>query len=496
MLPMPAYRALERRFKQLADLRGALAILDWDQQAMMPTGGNDVRADQMATLQQIAHERLTSAETGQLLEQAEQETATLDSWQAANLREMRRSYLRAVALEPELVAALARATTHAEMIWREARAKADFALLQPALQEVLRLIREEAVAKGEALGLAPYDALLEGYEPGLTAAEIDRLFAPLVAFFPDFLDRVLARQVPPLPVEGNFPAAGQKALGERLMKALGFDFDHGRLDESAHPFCGGVPDDIRMTARYDERDAASGLMAVLHETGHALYNAGLPKAWRGQPVGRSRSLAVHESQSLLIEMQVCRSRAFLGYLAPLLAAAFGGDGPALAADNLYRRAIYVERGLIRVDADEVTYPLHVILRYRLEQALLSGDLPLADLPGAWNQGMRELLGVVPPSDREGCLQDIHWAGGAFGYFPCYTLGAMMAAQLSQALRTALPELDSLIAAGNFRPLLGWLRANIHEQGSLHETHELLTRATARPLEPQPFLDHLQSRYLP
>jgi carboxypeptidase Taq len=492
---MLAYRALEDRFKQLADLRGALAILNWDRQTMMPAGGNGVRADQIATVGQIAHERLTSAETGELLGEAEQAADALDSWQAANLREMRRSYVHATALAPELVAALARATAHAELVWREARAKADFSLLRPALEEVLRLTREEAVAKAQALGLAPYDALLEGYEPGLTAAEIDRLFAPLAAFLPGFLEQVLSRQVPPLPLAGPFPAARQKALGERLMAALGFDFDHGRLDESAHPFCGGVADDVRMTARYDESDAASGLMAVLHETGHALYNAGLPKAWRGQPVGRPRSLAVHESQSLLIEMQVCRSRAFLDYLSPLLAATFGGDGAALAPDNLYRRAIRVERSLIRVDADEVTYPLHIILRYRLEPALLAGDLPLADLPGAWNEGMRELVGVAPPTDREGCLQDIHWAGGAIGYFPCYTLGAMMAAQLSEALRAALPELDSLIAAGDFRPLLAWLRANIHEQGSLLDTSTLLTRATGRPLEPQPFLDHLRARYL-
>ncbi len=331
--------------------------------------------------------------------------------------------------------------------------------------------------------------------PGLTAAEIDRLFAPLAAFVPDCLERVLARQMPPLPLAGRFPAAGQKALGQRLMAALGFDFDHGRLDESAHPFCGGVPDDVRMTARYDESDAASGLMAVLHETGHALYNSGLPKAWRGQPVGRSRSLAVHESQSLLIEMQVCRSRAFQGFLAPLLAAAFGGDREALAPDNLYRRALRVERSLIRVDADEVTYPLHIILRYRLEMALLAGDLPLADLPGAWNEGMRDLLGITPATDREGCLQDVHWPGGAFGYFPCYTLGAMMAAQLSEALRAALPELDSQIASGDFRPLLAWLRTNVHEQGSLLDTRTLLTRATGRPLEPQPFLAHLEARYL-
>jgi carboxypeptidase Taq len=279
------------------------------------------------------------------------------------------------------------------------------------------------------------------------------------------------------------------------MGALGFDFERGRLDESAHPFCGGVPDDVRMTARYDESDAASGLMAILHETGHGLYNAGLPKAWRGQPVGRPLGMVAHESQSLLIEMQVCRSRAFLGYLAPMLREAFGVEGPAFAPDNLYRAAIRVSRGFIRVDADEVTYPLHVVLRYRLEKALLACDLPVADLPGAWNEGMRALLGITPPDDRLGCLQDIHWPGGAIGYFPCYTLGALMAAQLFEAIEDRAPDAVAGIGRGEFQPLLAWLRANIHEHGSLHDTQTLLTRITGRPLELQPFLDHLHRRYL-
>ena len=229
------------------------------------------------------------------------------------------------------------------------------------------------------------------------------------------------------------------------MAQMGFDFERGRLDESAHPFCGGVPDDIRLTARYEAADVTSGLMAILHETGHALYNAGLPRVWRHQPVGEARGYAVHESQSLLVEMQVCRSPAFLHYLAPLLAETFGRDDPALSADNLYRRAIHVERGFIRVDADEVTYPLHVILRYRLEKALLEGDLEVADLPGAWNEGMRELLGLTPPDDRVGCLQDIHWSVGAIGYFPCYTLGALMAAQLFEA--ASAPSRRSCLRSG-------------------------------------------------
>ena len=490
-----AYRALEARFARTSHIGGALSILQWDHQVMMPPGGSPVRAEQMATLRQIAHELLTSVGTGDLLDEAEQDTAELGPWQAANLREMRRSHRRATAMPTDLVAALVRATTAAEMIWREARPRADFATLRPALEEVVRLTREEAAAKAAALGRAPYDALLDGYEPGLGTAEIDALFEPLAAFLPDFLERVLAHQVEALPLEGHFPAARQKALGERLMRALGFDFNHGRLDESLHPFCGGVPDDVRMTARYDETDAATGLMAVLHETGHALYNAGLPKEWRHQPVGKPRSFAVHESQSLLVEMRICRSRPFLAHLAPMLAETFGVGGAAFSVDNLYRQAIRVERGLIRVDADEVTYPLHVILRYRIEKALLAGEIEVADLPAAWNDGMRALLGVVPPDDRLGVLQDIHWPSGAIGYFPCYTLGAILAAQLYEAMIAAVPELPAHIKEGDFRPLLAWLRANIHEQGARYETQELIARATGRPLELKPFLRHLETRYL-
>lgn len=488
-----AYPALEERFKRLSDIGGALAVLEWDHQVMMPRGGNETRAEQVATLRQMAHELLTEPRTGALLDQAE-DTSALNPWQRANLREMRRAYTRAIALEPALVAALARATARAEMTWRDARANADFKSLAPALAEVVRLTREEAAAKAQALDLAPYDALLEGYEPGVSSAQIDALLDPLAAFLPDFLEQVLARQTAPSPIEGPFPLARQVSLGRRLMAQLGFDFERGRLDESSHPFCGGVPDDIRMTARYEEADVTSGLMAILHETGHALYNAGLPRVWRHQPVGGARGMAVHESQSLLIEMQVCRSAAFLAYLAPILASTFERDDPALSAANLYRRAIHVARGYIRVDADEVTYPLHVILRYRLEKALLGGDLEVADLPGAWNEAMAELLGLTPPDDRLGCLQDIHWPAGAIGYFPCYTLGAIMAAQLFDAATRALPDLQPALGQGDFRPLLGWLRANVHQQGSLLDTQELLTRATGRPLELQPFLDHLQARY--
>ncbi|OZB03353.1 MAG: carboxypeptidase M32, partial [Rhizobiales bacterium 39-66-18] len=295
-------------------------------------------------------------------------------------------------------------------------------------------------------------------------------------------------------LEGPFPVEAQRALGLKMMAVVGFDFERGRLDVSTHPFCGGADNDVRITTRYNEADFASALMGVMHETGHALYEQGRPQAYLSQPVSMARGMSVHESQSLLMEMQACRSREFIGYAAPILRAAFGGSGPAWEADALWRRYTRVERGFIRVDADEVTYPAHVILRYRLEKALIADTMPLSELPAAWNAGMQELLGVIPPDDRLGCLQDIHWPSGGWGYFPTYTLGAMTAAQVFDAACKADGDILPGIATGDFAPLVAWLRANIHSQGSLYETDELLTRATGRPLDAAVFKSHLIRRY--
>jgi carboxypeptidase Taq len=490
------YAALEERFRRVAGIEGALAILNWDTAVVMPKKAAGERGDQLATLKRLSHDLLTHAETGEQLAGAEVET-DLDPWRQANLREMRRKYRHARALEPALVEALARATTACEMTWREARASSDFAMLAPQLEEVVRLVREAAAVTGAALGLDPYDALLDSYQPDLRDEQVVPLFERLGRELPPLVDAILARQAEaPSPVipTGPFPAARQKELGKALMARLGFDFEAGRLDESLHPFCGGTPADIRITTRYREDEVVSSLMAVLHETGHALYEAGLPRAWAGQPVGEARGIAVHESHSLLVEMQACRSPAFIRFLAGELRAAFGDD-PAFAADNLVRIYTRVERGFIRVDADEATYPLHVILRHRLERALVAGDLAVGDLPGAWNDGMRDLLGIVPPDDRLGCLQDIHWPGGAFGYFPCYTLGAVLAAQLFGAAQAQVPSLLDAIGRGDFGPLLGWLRERVHGQGSKPSFADLVVHATGGPLAVEPLLEHLRARYL-
>jgi carboxypeptidase Taq len=495
---MSAYQQLEAQFRRLGAIDEAIAVLNWDSATMMPPGGAATRAEQLAALSVLAHEQLAGPELEDLLAAAEIACNALDPWQAGNLREMQRRHAHAAAVPGDLVEAVARICAGCETVWRRARPADDFAAVRPLLEEMLRLQREVAAAKAEKLGVLPFEALLDRYEPGGRVATIDRLFAEIRAFLPDLIEAVLVRQSAASPLhepEGPFPIAAQRRAATQLMEAIGFDFAHGRLDVSAHPFCSGAPDDVRITTRYDERDFAKALMGVLHETGHALYKRNLPARWRLQPVGAARGMAIHESQSLLLEMQVCRSLPFMTFAAPILREAFAAAGPAWEPQALYRRQIRVRRGLIRVDADEVTYPAHVILRYRLEQAMLAGDLAVRDLPAAWAEAMRELLGIMPENDRDGCLQDIHWFDGSWGYFPTYTLGAMIAAQMFEAASQAIPDLAPAIEAGDFAPLFAWLEARVHGQGSLLSTAELIENATGSPLGCASFERHLRRRYL-
>lgn len=495
---MTAYSDLTAHFGRISALSNAIGILSWDTAAMMPAGASPTRSESMALLEVLRHGMVVEPRIGDWLAAADADSS-LGEWERANLREIRRIWTVETALPADLVEASSKATSACEMRWRQARADSDFASLLPYLAEVLNLQREIGVAKGEKLALSPYDALLNDYEPGGRSAKIDALFDDLAGFLPGFLQEALEHQArrPAVPApEGPFPIEKQRALGLRLMAALGYDFERGRLDVSAHPFCGGADNDVRITTRYDEADFAKALMGVLHETGHALYEQGRPQGFMNQPVGAARGMSLHESQSLLVEMQACRSAAFIGYAAPLMRETFGGSGPAWETDAVLARYTRVEPGFIRVDADEVTYPAHIILRYRLEKALIADQMPLAELPAAWNAGMRELLGVTPPNDRVGCLQDIHWPSGGWGYFPTYTLGAMTAAQIFDAACTAEPEILPAIGRGEFAPLVAWLRANIHSQGSLYQTDELLTRATGRPLDAGVFKAHLRRRYAP
>ncbi len=494
---MKAYQELETIFRRIGAMEEVEGMLHWDMSVMMPPGGADARAEQISALKLITHAMLTDGRVGDLLSEAEQ-APLVDFWQAANLREMRRLWRHTTAVDARLVEALSKASSRCEMMWREARPKSDFDAVSAALDEVLGLVREHAAAKAAAFGLNPYDALLDQYEPGIRTAHIDRLFDDLARFLPVLLDKILTYQksaVSPSSLRGPFSTEAQRALATRLMSRIGFDFDHGRLDVSLHPFCGGVPDDVRITTRYEEDDFMHGLMGVLHETGHAMYERGLPGKWRLQPVGQARGMAMHESQSLLVEMQVCRGLEFLSFAAPLVREAFLASGPEWEAENLYALCTRVEPNFIRVYADEVTYPAHVILRYRLERALIKGNLRVVDLPAAWNAGMQELLRLTPPTDREGCLQDIHWYDGAFGYFPTYTMGALAAAQLFAAASASRSDIRPGIAQGNFVPLMEWLRSNVYGKASTHTTDEILIQATGAPLGTDAFKAHLAARYL-
>jgi len=496
-MALSPYQQLELEFRRLHAFRSTASILRWDSAVMMPRGSSDLRGEQLAALETECHSLIISPKVSRLLDRADANASVLEDWQVANVREMRREREHAIALPQSLVSRLAKATARAEVKWVEARQKSDFSIFVPHLEEVINLLRDKAAILGKALNLDPYDALADEFSPGLRSAEIDSIFTTLGRRLPGLIHEVIELQSarPPMEITGRFPPSKQRALALELMKALGFPFERGRLDESEHPFTGGVPGDIRLTTRFSPTDPLTGLMGVLHETGHAMYDVGLPEAWRGLPVGRDRGMAMQESQSLLLEMVICRNRPFLKYLQPLLEKAFGVSGSVWEVENLYRLLIRVRRSLIRVDADEVTYPVHIMLRYELENEILKGELKVKDLPEAWNTRMEDRLGVRPATDAEGCLQDVHWAVGSFGYFPSYAIGAVIAGQLYESLRADRPELDDEIAAGHFGGLFDWLRQNVHSLGASLSTPELIKRATGKSLSAAAWLRYVEGKYL-
>ncbi len=495
----PAYAELVDRFIRHYHFKHLGDICSWDRSAMMPPKGNEARAAALAELDQLLHGLLTDPALQPLLAGAAAEP--LNDLQRANLREMRRAWLTSNALPTELVQRRSLATARCEHAWRSQRPANDWAGYATNLRPVLDLVREESRLYGQALGIHPYDALMDLYEPGLTRAAVDRVFDPLRHWLPPLIQQVLARQAehdaaePLLRPVGPFAVDRQRELSLAVMRKLGFDFDAGRLDVSAHPFSGGVPEDVRITTRYRDDDLLPSLMGTIHETGHARYEQNLPRAWLGQPVGSSRSMGIHESQSLSFEMQLGCHPGFVQGLAPLVAQFFG-DQPAFAPANLARLLTRVAPGKIRVDADEVTYPAHVLLRYDIERALIAGDAEVDDIPTLWDEKMAALLGVDTRGDyRNGPMQDVHWSGGAFGYFPCYTLGAMYAAQWFATLRREFPDLDERITAGDLQPVFDWLNHHVWQQASRWSSAELAVRASGSELDVAHYRAHLERRYL-
>lgn len=491
-----SFAKLDAHCRSMQALEHALAILGADEATVMAKGGGESRAEAMAGLSGMLHRQATDPQVRDWLDAAK--TQSLGAEQKAALHELERAYVNATCLPTDFVERQTLTRMRCEQVWRQARGENDWAGFAPSLESVLVLVREEAAMRADMLGLAPYDALMEQYDPGNRMAGIDTVFARLKGFLKGFVEEALAVQAerranaPAAELSGNYLVEDQRALGLAMMEAVGFDMACGSLSVSHHPFCGGVPTDVRLTTRYRTDEFLSALMGILHETGHGLYEQNLPKAWAHWPSGKARGMAMHESQSLFVEKQIGRNPAFWRFALPH---AERHLGETLSLEALLPHIHHVGRGLIRVDADEVTYPLHVMLRYELEKAMLAGQLEIADLPEAWDAAMRENLGLSTAGNhRDGPMQDVHWAGGAFGYFPSYTLGAMMAAQQFAAIKALHPDIDDLIAAGNFSVINDWRRANIWSKASMASTPDIMTNATGEPLDARHFIAHLQARY--
>ena len=490
-----AYRALEDTYRRLHRFEHLRAIVWWDQASNMPPGGNTARGVALAELAALLHRMRTDPELGARIEAAEAEA--LSELERANLREIRRDWRLATALPEALVERRELAVSRCEHAWRQQRPANDWRGFLENFRPVLAIAREQADRLSQVTGLMPYDAMMDQYEPGMTSAQLEQIFGELRSWLPGLIAAARERQARETVIEprGPFSVAAQRQLCERVMRELGFDFAAGRLDVSAHPFCGGVPEDVRVTTRFFERDFLTSLMGTIHETGHARYEQNLPRDLLGQPVAVARSMAIHESQSLAFEMQLGRHPGFVAWLAPLVRETFGAQ-PAFEADNLHRLITRVKPGFIRVDADEATYPAHIILRFEIERALIERALEAEDIPAAWDASMAELLGLDTRGNyTDGPLQDVHWPEGLFGYFPCYSLGAMYAAQWFAAIRRGHVDLDGRIAAGDFAPVFDWLRERIWLNASRYPTAELVERATGGPLDPGWFRAHLETRYL-
>ena len=491
-----AYEALTRLQLRLHRYSHLEMMVSWDRAAMMPPKGNEARAAAEAELNALIHRVRTDPQQVEWLAAADQEP--LDDLERANLREIRSQWRLANALPEALVEARSLATARCEHAWRTQRKANDWTGFLVNLREVVRLTREEAQLMSDALGISPYDALLDRYEPGMREAEVERVFGDLKTWLPALIARVRDKQAAEIVLtpKGPFPIAKQREMSHAIMKVLGFDFDAGRLDESTHPFSGGVPEDVRLTTRYREEDFARSLFGTIHETGHARFEQNLRREWLGQPVARARSFSIHESQSLSFEMQLARSRAFVEHIAPILERCFGPQ-VAFDADNLALLFTRVKaQNLIRVEADELTYPMHVILRFEIEKALLAGEIEPEDIPSLWDEKMQAYLGLDTRGNfTDGCMQDVHWSEGLFGYFPDYTLGAMYAAQWFATIRKQHPDFDDRVRAGDLAFIFEWLRENIWLQGSRWETPELVKRASGEPaLNAAHFRHHLEARY--
>lgn len=476
-------------------LRSTLGLLGWDEQVNLPPGSAEHRGGQNAFLADLHHREFTRPEIGEWLDALEQERDSLTEDQRTVVTWTRRDYDRARKLPSEFVK---RKTVHRSRsyhLWASSRKANDFAAYAPALETTIELAREEASLLGWEKN--PYDYHVDRHDAGMTAARIEELFGKLRGPMVELTGTILSSpKKADLSIFKGFDVGRQEAFLRTVIARLGFDFNRGRLDRSIHPFCGGDGADTRMTTRFHPDNPLDAIFSSIHETGHGLYSQGLPVEERSNPLGQAVGMTVHESQSRLWENQVGRSRGFWTYFEPLLRQAFSSELSAISSEELYLAINAVHLNPIRVDSDEVTYNLHILLRFELEKALFDGNLAVRDLPAEWNRLSQEIVGLTPENDAQGVLQDIHWSGGAFGYFPSYCLGNMMAAQLWYTVLEDLPNLEKNFTEGDFQPLLQWLRAKIHRHGRRYDTDQMVKHSTGKPLAPDSLLRYLKERYLP
>lgn len=496
-----SYGALLSRLRDAEVFATVGSVLGWDHETTMPPLGAALRAEQLAAISGLVHERRVSPEVADLLASCEVDSELLaDADVAANIREIRRDHDQAVRLPSSLVRDFAQTTSLAQQAWRDARERDDFDAFAPWLEKVMGLSRARAECLRRESMPSLYDALLDLYEPDMTSARVGEVFSSLRAQLAPLIAEIATASKRPAPYRqaGEISVGQQAAFNELVLRSIGFDFAAGRLDTSTHPFCEGIgPGDTRLTTRYRVDNFTESLNSALHEAGHGLYEQGLPKqAHLGEPRSNAASLGIHESQSRLWENFVGRSRSFWSWALPQARQHFGAPIGAVDVDTVYGAMNVVRPSLIRVESDEATYNLHIMLRFDLERALLSGELPVRDLPAAWNDRMRADLGVEVPDNRRGCLQDIHWSMGGVGYFPTYTLGNLYAAQLWEAIQREIPDLEERIARGEFEPLLEWLRDRIHRFGRRYSAEELCQRATGWPLRAEPFVNYLTRKLEP
>jgi carboxypeptidase Taq len=494
---MTALQQLRTRLAEISDLNHVSSLVGWDQQTYMPPGGGAARAEQSATLQKIIHEMFIADETGRLLDAAAAEISNLaaDADDARLVAVTRRDYEKSRKVSADLVAEIARVTGQAVAVWAEARAASDWKPFSPYLARIFDLQRELADALGYADRM--YDALLDKFEPDMQTAQVKAVFD---AIKPDLIDLVKAiaaqgETVSDEVLRRDYDEQRQWDFGLEVIKRYGFDLKRGRQDRSVHPFTTSFSiDDVRITTRVDRRFLNPALFGTLHETGHALYEQGFSHTLERTPLADGASLGMHESQSRMWENLVGRSRPFWNFFFPILKGFFPEQLADQTVDSFYRAANKVSPSFIRVEADEVTYGLHIMLRFEMENDLLEGRLKADDVPEAWNARMKEFLGITPPATAQGALQDIHWSSGLVGYFPTYQLGNLISLQLWEKINADLPDLYDQIEHGEFAALLGWLRANLHQHGRKFTSSELLQRVTGSGLNPAPYLAYLKAKY--